>query len=278
MFKKIIDFIKKYDLLVSTIVIILICMGSYSIMIRGGQKASEKFSDKTNYFTLNDTIIKGQKTVYIYDNINQLSVIVQPIKYNDTYTFNRILSQLNTIKYRAMAHNKAIDYFIIHLYYFITIQIIFMIIVVILGAIISKKGWGDSSSKLLITFVIACGFLLFFQIFPKGMMMDSNLKQNKSNYKLYCAVENDVLTYLTTSEVDDNFVKDLDLLLKQNHAISFDLEEVPFATVKNQFDEIRKSSESSSSSRRDRTQPKVIYLPVYKDLPTSIVKDTTIKK
>ena len=152
-----------------------------------------------------------------------------------------------------------------------------MIVVLILGVIISKRGWFDTPNKILILFLLACGFLLFFQVFPKGMMMDSNLKQNKYNYKLYCGVENDVMTYLTTPDVEETFVKDLDALLKEYHSISFDLEEVPFAAVKNQFDEIRKSSESSSSSKRNNNsdRSKVIYIPVYTPDPRlELIKNT----
>lgn len=239
----VINYIKKNILLISTFSIVIILLLSYLIMTNYGNKVSQKYATKYKYFTITDTIINNTKTVYIYDNIDQLGIVVNPIKYNDIYTFNRIISQLNSVKYRLVSHNTAIDYFIIQLYYFITFQIIFMIIVLILGLIISKKGWGDSSERLLISFVIACGFLLFFQIFPKGLKMEYNLNQNKHNFQLYTSINNEIFTYLSSDIVNKNFTINLDLLLKNYHSISFDLEEIPFSTIKNQFDEIRSVSD-----------------------------------
>lgn len=240
---EIIKFFKTHLVVLGALIATLGCIIFYLYVLNFGKDTSQNFNANVNVVLMKDTTCNGIKTAYIYDIIQYTGIIVNPVKYKDVYTFNRITSQLKIVKQRADTHHRVINYFIVNLYYFVVIQIIFGIIATILGLVISKKGWGDSSDNLLATFLVIVGFLLFFQIIPKGMKLEDNLSTNKAHYIAYCDIENRILTYLSDSVVVERVTKKIDKLLKANHAISFDLQQIPFSEIQNSFEEITNVAE-----------------------------------
>ena len=239
-----INFIKNNILVVGTLFAVIFCLFFYLSALNYGKESSKNFSTKKESIIIKDTTINNKIYIYLYDIDNKTVMVVNPKKSDDVYLFTRIVSQLKVVKQRAHSHSKATDYFIINLYYFIIIQTIFMIFVSVCGLIISRTGWGDSSDKLLATFLISASFLLFFQILPKGMKFEENLASNRSHYIMYCDMENRILSYLSNDNVDVNFINNIDDQLKNYHSVSFDVQQVPFSEVQRQFKEIKGSSES----------------------------------
>ncbi len=246
---KVINFIKKRFVLVSAIILILMLFIFHFITIRMAETKSDKLSGDKNILTLKDTSINSEKTVVIYDKVSNARYIVNPKKNEDKYTLNRIFNQLKIIRKRADSHDKTIDFFIANLYYFIILQTIFMIVCLILGLIISKKGWGDSSDNLLATFLICTGILLFSKIIPLGLKMDENLSSNKEHYKMYANMDNQIQTYLSTSIIDSSFTNTIDNELKVIHIIAFDLQQIPYAEVQKQFEEIKESAKGTTENK-----------------------------
>lgn len=256
-FNNLINLLKTNILVVAVFIAATFSIYTYMSVIKYGKSSSMDFSDKRNYISIKDTVINKVATAYLYDSVNKIAILINPIKYKDTYTFNRIVSQLTMVKNRIAAHDKVIDYFIINLYYFIIIQSIFMVLVCVLGLIISKKGWGDSGNNLLGAFLICAGFLLFFQVLPKGMKFEDNLASNKAHFLAYSDMENRILTFLSNTEKNVEFTCEIDDMLKSYHTISFDLQQVPFSEVQKQFQEIK------NSAKDNKDEPaKPIYIPV----------------
>jgi hypothetical protein len=135
-------FIRKHLIPIGTLVTILCCIYLYLKVVSNGQDMGNNFTLKSEIISLRDTVIGTTKTAYLYDSVNKIGIFIHPLKYKDTYTYQRVVSQLKMVKNRASAHSKVIDYFIINLYYFILIQTVFMVIVCLLGLVISKKGGG----------------------------------------------------------------------------------------------------------------------------------------
>lgn len=268
-FTSIVDFTKKHVIVVSTILTAFMCMYLYVMVLSYGKTASRNFNHKINVIFVKDTIINNNRYTYLYDAFNKTSMIVNPKKTIDIYSFSRIVSQLKEVRQREFMHNRAIDYFIINLYYCIVIQTIFMVLVCILGLIISKKGWGDAGRGLLAAFLVCAGFLLFFKVLPQGMKFEENLASNRAHYIMYCDVENRLLSYLSSDKIIDTFISDMDDQLKNYHSVCFDLQQVPFSEVQKQFKDIKGSSDGESSNSKVYNN--------YVVSPTSKEKDNTKK-
>jgi hypothetical protein len=114
------------------------------------------------------------------------------------------------------------------------------------------------------------GFLLFFQVLPKGMKFEDNIAVNKVHYIAYCDLENKLMTYLTTKEAIVDFTTNIDDQLKNYHAISFDLQQVPFSEVQKQFQELK----NTSNKENNTSTTKVIETKTYVPVPVENVKKT----
>jgi len=194
-----------------------------SIINFGKTQENNMSSDyKITYIIRNDTII---------DNHYNSKLLKHPkIDGRELY---RIISQLEMIRARIVAHDNALTFLFTNFYFFIVLQAILTFITISLGLYLSKVGWDNIHKNLLIMFFVISGLMIFSRMIPDSMKFKDNINNNKERIILYKNLESRIHTYISTCRLNgkivntNEFINFVDTKIIDYNDISFEIDEVP---------------------------------------------------
>jgi len=152
-----------------------------------------------------------------------LSVVDEQVK-------NRLEQQYDSIRGRAKTHQEIMIYYYSRYYMAITMATITGIIATMMMAIISKKGWENTSPYIIAIFLTTSGLTAYFAAFPTLFEQKRNIEDNKTLYAIYLNLEDRLQSYAATGEDVDGksrgmnlFIHEIDKELAKNNKLPIEL-------------------------------------------------------
>ncbi|MBD1864550.1 MULTISPECIES: hypothetical protein [Trichocoleus] len=179
------------------IFLLLLAYGGWFLLCRTGQDISNKLFNSYEHSIVSSNIKdsnfreKYQESLRPY--VNDLNS-PEPVK-------ERLIAQALEVKIKAVSEFEMTKYFYTQFFVAVSMASIGAVISAVTLFSMSKSGWDNCKSRPLVTiFVVSSGITVFFSSSIFIFQLESNIAENKKLYLGYAALEDRILSYLSTKQ------------------------------------------------------------------------------